>query len=113
MRMKQGWPGLQRSEAPEGHETRKAFTSDSTDADSETRAGASRWSSPGYPRTDNVVRVAETRSPHPGPLPEGERETHRHGARHDDSHLFPTNHVARSGRHDGAAVARIAPRLGR
>src|SRR5262245_41980694 len=51
-----GWPGraptrraLVRSEAPEGHETRASHTPSSTDTDSETRAGASRWSSPGHP----------------------------------------------------------------
>ena len=46
-----GWPGLERvSEAPEGQGTRATLALESTGIASETRAGASRWSSLVQPR---------------------------------------------------------------
>src|SRR5262245_44200981 len=45
-----GWPGLERSEAPEGDKTRIRRARLRTCSLPETLAGASRWSSPGHPR---------------------------------------------------------------
>src|SRR5689334_5222193 len=63
VRIEQGWPGLQRSEAPDGDETGITYTSSCSVEDSETRAGASRWSSPGHPIpafSDDSISSAES-----------------------------------------------------
>src|SRR5262249_53027139 len=44
-----GWPGLQRSKAPEGDKTRTPRARLQTQSLPEKLAGDSRWSSPGHP----------------------------------------------------------------